>query len=372
MRVVALLVGMWSISLLLMTVWIGWLRDDTEILPQQAVVQLPASHRDLYHLNLYTGEMTILADNGTRIGTPQWSSNGREVAYTGFDSPFTDIYVSDATRQYSRRLTQDTTDNLRASEYPTWSPNGDLLAYGRGFRFVDMQSNRRYMYRVNVLNAQDASNIYRNLGPEVGFAGLQWSPRGDWIAASVRTELPGLWLYAPSAEHDPMQIHTEEIGAFAWSADGAAVYFIDERVRPTQLHRYALESGQTTTRDLDWLVGGQFLQLDASPTRDVLLLAANIDGLHLLDPQAGTYKVLSTDVVTQAQWSSDGAYILYHTDGGPLRLMTANGQHINTVYDGSVITFSLAPTIAYKWHFEFQSIVALATLLITLTWRQRQ
>ncbi|PJF37963.1 MAG: hypothetical protein CUN55_19410, partial [Phototrophicales bacterium] len=70
----------------------------------------------------------------------------------------------------------------------------------------------------------------------------------------------------------------------------------------------------------------------------------------------------SDEIITEAQWSSDGRYILYHVDGGPLRLMPADGKTLLTVYDNAVTMFDLAPTISASWRAPI--LVGLTMLII--------
>ena len=91
---------------------------------------------------------------------PSWSHDGRHIAYTRNMR----IWVMNSDGRNQRRLT-----NIVGDENPTWSPQGDAIAfqsYGRGRR------DRRGIYLVDVTNG-----AVNRLQHDLGF----WDQQPDWL-----------------------------------------------------------------------------------------------------------------------------------------------------------------------------------------------
>ncbi|PJF39263.1 MAG: hypothetical protein CUN55_14860, partial [Phototrophicales bacterium] len=314
-----------------------WRVDEDDLYPQRVVIIPATQNRALYQIDIPERRQRLLAANASTISGPQWSSNGRYIIYTSFSSPLADVYLALPQRHYTRRITADVASRVYGCEQPSWAPDDRAIAYACGFSFVDLTGSYQHHYTLII---QDQPNWWRKdiqhttfLRPQrtgltttVGFDGILWSPRGDWIAVGIRHHPLQIWLLRPNEPNTFYPLTLEGIpNQFIWSSDGKTIFYIDETTPTPTLHRYDVDTNQQKSWALEWLRGSSFIMLDESPVQDQLLLAANVRGLYVFEWDTARYYQLSDEIITEAQWSSDGRYILYHVDGGPLRLMPADG-----------------------------------------------
>lgn len=101
---------------------------------------------------------------------PDWSPNGRQIAFSSFRNGSTDIYFIN---EDGSGLTALTTDLYGGSSYPVWSPDGSQIAFSQ---------SRDYSADIYTINADgtglmkiiDGHNSVYNLYPA-------WSPDGNSI-----------------------------------------------------------------------------------------------------------------------------------------------------------------------------------------------
>jgi Tol biopolymer transport system component len=97
---------------------------------------------------------------------PDWSPDGRQIAFVGRDASGEDIYVGRATGGGRKQMTRD-----GGAFYPSWAPNGKQIA------FID---SGEAGWELRVLSVSDgstrllASNVEANVKPA-------WSPDGKRI-----------------------------------------------------------------------------------------------------------------------------------------------------------------------------------------------
>lgn len=358
---------MWGMVLLGLTVWVAVWRDASDDLwPQRLIFNLANHPPALYQLDVSSGDQHLLATNATNTIAPlQWSSDGQMIAYTGFISPLTNIYLALPNRPLAP-LTNDDANRVYGSEQPSWSPDNAAIAYARGFSYVDQSGNYRYLYRLYVQHLADGSRAATALSTDNTFRGIAWSPRGDWIAVRTITDQTAVWLYDPAGEADPRLISGDrEPGVFAWARDGASLYFLEQTDTTPKLYRFAVDTGQLTDWGLPPLAGGQITMLDISPCQEAVLLAATRHGLQVFDPKTATLNQLSATEAFAAQWTSDCRSIVYQAYRGPLQLITADGTPLAILTDEAVAYFDVAPLINSPLRGYG---VLLALLLILLGW----
>jgi Tol biopolymer transport system component len=123
---------------------------------------------EIYILNLDTGQKQVLFSKtqATAFGAQlSWSPEGTRLAFA-WGEPL-NLYLLDVTTGGLQQLTHRVGDN----DYPTWSPDGQLLAY------IEERSNNAFASTIIVTRA-DGSCSVRLLRTEGLPIGLAWSPDG--------------------------------------------------------------------------------------------------------------------------------------------------------------------------------------------------
>ena len=154
---------------------------------------------------------------GSRRGdrAPQWSPDGKRLAFWTPAAPEPGIHVADADGSDRRRLTPPPRGDSPPDQHPVWSPDGELIA------FESMRSGRWHVW----LMRADGSDA-RQVTPE-GRGGWSpsWAPDGNrivyvpeerWPLAIV--DLSGAWRAFERLPH-------AHAWAPAWSPDGTRIAF---------------------------------------------------------------------------------------------------------------------------------------------------
>jgi tRNA A-37 threonylcarbamoyl transferase component Bud32 len=179
-----------------------------------------------------------LTDNETYDGEPDWSPDGRQIAFeslrTGGLSP--DIYVMDVDGSNVQRITTDAAPD----RHPDWSPDGSALAYESG-------SGAESEIVVTTLDGEHT----RLTNNDFGDRAPQFSPDGSWIA--YMTEERGPWEIAilsyPQGELQGFYDCPGLDCRFpAWSPDGSTIVFntLDEVGRVDAIYALDVDSGRST------------------------------------------------------------------------------------------------------------------------------
>ena len=127
------------------------------------------------------------------LQTPQWSPDGRQLVFTGFNNGFSDLYIINRDGTGLRQLTHDKFADL----HPSWSPDGNTIAFvtDRGGE-TDFDLLRFSNLRIALLHL-DSGTIEllgnmesgKNINPV-------WAPDGRSLAfVSDRTGINNVFLY---------------------------------------------------------------------------------------------------------------------------------------------------------------------------------
>lgn len=186
--------------------------------------------------------------NPTRLiggGSPAWSPNGLQIAFTGGNGIGSDIFIVDVSGNNLRRLTAKRIDQ---NIFPAWSPDGKKIAF---------VSNRGKNWDLFVITAdgKNPKNLTWDLLQEDR---PSWSPDGRRIAYSASPK-PGLWfatfnIYVMNADGtNPVMLTEERRWASEsrpkWSADGRKIVFSSRELDGTH-DIYTINSDGSDLRNL--------------------------------------------------------------------------------------------------------------------------
>ncbi len=151
--------------------------------PDSKALLYPASDRKLYRYNLDTGKTVVLASGdvigfgGTAIMGPQWSPDGKWVAYTKLSPTLLPhVYVVPADGGAEKRITD--TDSYSDSG-AVWTPDGKKLVYLSGTDASNIGQGGRssaQIYSVS-LTHEDKDPLDRDIDTEEQAAAAERSPQ---------------------------------------------------------------------------------------------------------------------------------------------------------------------------------------------------
>jgi TolB protein len=163
-------------------------------------------------VDIATGKRTVIATNGDPQ-EPSWSPNGDLIAFTTGDGDLFSVRP-DGTRLRQLTRSGDSCGDIAQA----WSPDGSMLAFGRGCT----TSTGGGIYTMNA----DGSGIRRLWKVEGDVQGLSWSSDGATLAyGSGDNDRPG--IYSIRVEGGtPMRLTTEIDFAPIWSSNDEAIAFL--------------------------------------------------------------------------------------------------------------------------------------------------
>jgi uncharacterized protein (DUF885 family)/Tol biopolymer transport system component len=218
----------------------------------------------IFAMDLDGTDVTLLSRTGLRETRPDWSPDGRKIAYVRrVDHSDHEIYVMDADGSGATRLTHRP-DSIESE--PAWSPDGSRIAFISNARPSLLAYSGRFQIWVMNIDGSDPMLL-----TEIGGANTSpdWSPDGQKILFDS-TRDGNHEIYIINADgSDPVNLtrHPAHDTSPAWSPDGTQIVFVSDRDDDQEIYVMNADgSGQTRLTDRfgfdkspSWSPDGQYI-----------------------------------------------------------------------------------------------------------------
>ncbi len=210
------------------------------------------------------------------LNNPVLSRDGRRLAFTAESKRGEWLYISYAAGAAPVRAT---TSESGPEQAPTWSPEGDRIAY------IQHRGVRDALLVIRVGGKEPPVQLM----DDVRVINPEWSPTGEWIATADTSHL---LLVSPDGR--ARRELPGEVGPLAWSRDGRTLYVVRHGVRAIDVR-----TGQERLLRVPGYIGpGGFMKAPGVP------LSVTADGKALVYSvvSGGNYIWLLDGVKTPKPW----------------------------------------------------------------------
>ena len=194
-----------------------------------------------------SGTFRQFSEGGT-WSQPQFSPDGREVAYVYWQSNFSDVFVMAADGTNSRRLTRGQSPSLPDNSWamrPTWSPDGSRLAF-----VSDANSNHNQVW----VMGKDGGSRKQLTSEALGLIwadSLSWEPNGTRLAVTAAPDMRAAsHIYLLDVVRGTYEKFSNQLnGAYdpSFSPDGSTMAYIGRPSSQPVLTIESLDGSHTAT-----------------------------------------------------------------------------------------------------------------------------
>ena len=251
-----------------------------------------------------------IARSGYAAGRPK-------IAFSSTRDGNSEIYVMDIDGRNQVRLTDDPADDRD----PSWSPNGDRIAF-----VSDRNNKANHIYVMD----SDGGNLMRLTHDAVSRA-PSWSPDGKKIVYVRSKGGYQLWVM-DSDGGNQKQLTRVGLNVYpVWSPDGARIAFTSFKAGWPEIYvmdangnnQERLTKHMAPTGHPSWSPDGQWIAYESQDEANRLqIFVVKTDG-------SGVSKMLTRNPPDKRlpAWSPDDSTIAYVSNDA-IHLMTANGNHL--------------------------------------------
>ncbi len=275
-------------------------------------------HYDLWIIPASGGPARPLNTGFGYVGDPDWSPDGRFIAFNAADSfrrsGRTDLWIIPASGGQARPLTTDAVGNWN----PSFSPDGEWIAF---------ISKRRNQYMgLWIMPATGGIPLERPNTPDQAFFGPRWSPDGrlltfDSFGFSSADEL---WI-GPATGGGPTLLTDDEVTPFTgghFSPDGRWIAFVRQGPEGRDIWKMPAAGGEAVQLTQGGLVADRFAALSFSPDGKLIAFNSEKDGqsnVWVVPAEGGQARRITLTVSGSDFWMSfspDSRRIAYTSNKG--------------------------------------------------------